>query len=202
MRLRLGRGERRRRQVVGVVQVMTDHGEYSSEQLELVDGLVSQMAAAVRNARLQKEQRRLEAAEAAAQAVAAERQQAAEVLEALGDGIFLVDAGGLVRLWNRAAESVTDVAADQVLGRSPGEVFPSWPTVAAAISVAERGTKTRPVTLPVEIGGRDLWLSFVAVWSDAGIVYAFRDVTSERRLDEEKNDFVATISHELRTPMA
>jgi PAS domain S-box-containing protein len=189
-------------QVVGVVQVMTDHGEYSSEQLELVDGLVSQMAAAVRNARLQREQRRLEAAEAAAQAVAAERLQAAEVLEALGDGIFLIDAGGLVRLWNRAAESVTDVAADQVLGRSPGEVFPSWSTVMALISVAERGTKTRPVTLPVEVGGRDLWLSFVAVRSDAGIVYAFRDVTSERRLEEEKDDFVATISHELRTPMA
>jgi signal transduction histidine kinase len=189
-------------EVVGVVQVMTDHGEYSSEQLELVDGLVSQMAAAVRNARLQREQRRLEAAEAAAQAVAAERQQAAEVLEALGDGIFLVDAVGLVRLWNRAAETVTDVAADQVLGRSPGEVFPSWSTVTVLISVAERGTKTRPVTLPLEVGGRDLWLSFVAVRSDAGIVYAFRDVTSERRLDEAKNDFVATISHELRTPMS
>jgi signal transduction histidine kinase len=188
--------------VVGVVQVQTDHGEYSSEHLEVVDGLVSQMAAAVRNARLQREQRRLEAAEAAAQAVAAERQQAAEVLEALGDGIFLVDAGGLVRLWNRAAQTVTDVAAEHVLGRSPGEVFPSWQSVAGAIWVAERGTKTRPVTLPVEIGGRDLWLSFVAVRSDAGVVYAFRDLTLERRLDEEKNDFVATISHELRTPMA
>jgi two-component system phosphate regulon sensor histidine kinase PhoR len=33
-------------------------------------------------------------------------------------------------------------------------------------------------------------------------VYAFRDVTDERRLDEEKSDFIATISHELRTPMA
>jgi signal transduction histidine kinase len=29
-----------------------------------------------------------------------------------------------------------------------------------------------------------------------------RDVTSERRLEEEKSAFIATISHELRTPMA
>jgi signal transduction histidine kinase len=39
------------------------------------------------------------------------------------------------------------------------------------------------------------------VRSAAGVVYAFRDVTDERRLEEEKSDFVATISHELRTPM-
>src|ERR671928_1537046 len=45
--------------VVGVVQLMTDRAEYSAEQLELVEGLVGQMAAAVRNARLQKERRRL-----------------------------------------------------------------------------------------------------------------------------------------------
>ena len=59
----------------------------------------------------------------------------------------------------------------------------------------------RPLTLPVELGGRDLWLSFVAVRITDGVVYAFRDVTAETRLEEEKTDFVATISHELRTPM-
>ncbi len=59
--------------VVGVVQVMSELRDYSPEQVELVEGLVAQMAAAVRNARLQKERRRLEVAQAAAQAVAAER---------------------------------------------------------------------------------------------------------------------------------
>jgi signal transduction histidine kinase len=57
------------------------------------------------------------------------------------------------------------------------------------------------VTLPVELDGRELWLSFLAVRSSGGIVYAFRDLTIERRLDEAKSDFVASISHELRTPM-
>ena len=71
-----------------------------------------------------------------------------------------------------------------------------------AIPVAEGGGKPRAVTLPVEIGGRSLWLSFVAVRSAAGVVYAFRDLTGERRLEEEKSDLVTTISHELRTPMA
>jgi two-component system, OmpR family, phosphate regulon sensor histidine kinase PhoR len=187
---------------VGVVQVMSDREEYTAHQLELVAGLVAQMGAAVRNARLQTERRRLEAAEAAARAVAEEREQAAHVLEAVGDGVFLLDAEGIVRLWNRAATVVTGLPADRICNRPVAEAFPDWDGLASRIPIAERGGAARSVTFPVETGSRELWLSFVAVRSADGVVYAFRDLTSERRLDEEKSDFIATISHELRTPMA
>src|SRR5436305_6164509 len=66
----------------------------------------------------------------------------------------------------------------------------------------EEATSTPPQTLPVSLDGRQLWLSFVAVRSPGGVVFAVRDLTGERRLDEEKRDLVATMSHELRTPMA
>jgi signal transduction histidine kinase len=188
--------------VVGVVQVMRDEGEYTPAQLELVEGLVGQMAAAVRNARLQKERTRLEAAEAAALAVAAEREQAAHVLEAVGDGIFLVDGDGIVRFWNNAAKLVTGIAAEDARGRRIADVLTGWDALAARISVAAGGAAPEPATVPVTVGERELWLSFVAVRGAAGDVYAFRDLTAERRLDEEKSDFIATVSHELRTPMA
>ena len=185
--------------VVGVVQLMSDRRVFDQHELELLTGLVTQMAVAVRNARLQRERARLEAAEAAARAAAAEREEAAHVLDAVGDGIFLVGDEGLVRLWNRAAEAMTRRAA---AGRPVTEAFPGWSEFAARIPVAAEGEQPRSVTLPVEIEGRDLWLSFVAVRGRDGVVYAFRDQTGERRLDEEKSDFIATISHELRTPMA
>src|SRR5438874_3810510 len=187
--------------VVGVVQLMTDHGEYAQEQVELFEGLVAQMGAAVRNARLQKERSRLEAAEAVARAAAAEREQAAQVLEAVGDGIFLVDDGGVVRLWNRAAELVTGLSGDDVRGRSVADVFPTWPAIVQQVPVAEGGAAARSVTLPLDRRGEELWLSFVAVRSTEGVVYAVRDLTSERRLEERKSEFIATVSHELRTPM-
>ena len=106
--------------VVGVVQLMSDHTTYGPEQLEVLEGIVAQMAAAVRNARLQKEQRRLEAAEAAARAIAEERAQAAAVLDAVGDGIFLVDRDGVVRFWNRAAELLVGIRAEQARERARG----------------------------------------------------------------------------------
>jgi signal transduction histidine kinase len=187
--------------VVGVVQLMTNRGQYSPEQLELFDGLVAQMGASVRNVRLQQERRRLESAEAAARAVAAEREQAAQVLQALGDGTFFVDGDGLVRLWNRAATLATGLEAGQVVGRALADVVPGWAALTGRIPVAAEGAAARAVTLPLEVGGRDLWLSFVAVRIADGVVYAFRDVTGERRLEDEKSDFIATISHELRTPM-
>src|SRR3954463_4075241 len=141
--------------VVGVVQVMANSGSYTQEQLELADGLVQQMAAAGRNARLQKDQRRPGAAEVAARAVAAEREQAAFVLDLVGDGIFLVDEAGIVRLWNRAAAQVTGLSADDARGEPLTELFPDWPALVERIPVSRHGEPTRSVTLPVAVDARD-----------------------------------------------
>ena len=124
------------------------------------------------------------------------------MLDAVGDGIFLVDGNGTVRLWNRAAALVTGRDAGDVCDGPVTQVFPEWDAIVARIPLAEHGAAARGATLPARVGTRDLWLSFVAVRSADGIVYAFRDLTAERRLEEEKSDFIATISHELRTPMA
>ena len=188
--------------VVGVVQLMTDDGRYAPNELEIFEGLVAQMGAAVRNARLQQERRRLEAAEAAARAVAAERAQAARVVNAVGDGIFLLDQDGVVRLWNRAAELVTGLRRTDVHNQHLADVMPEWQELADRIPVSESGGMARWVTLPFRSEGTERWLSFTAVGIVDGVIYACRDVTAEHRLEEEKSDLIATISHELRTPMA
>jgi two-component system, OmpR family, phosphate regulon sensor histidine kinase PhoR len=183
------------------VQLMTAEREYTQEQLELAEGLVGLMAASVRNARLSQEAQREAAARARAEATAAEREHATRVLEAVGDGVFLLDDDGVVRLWNRAAELVTGHRRRDALGRPAVELFDEWDALAHEIPVAEGDAAARAVTLPADIAGRELWLSFVAVRSPAGVVYAFRDLTRERQLEETKSEFIATVSHELRTPM-
>ena len=121
------------------------------------------------------------------------QRQASQALQFVRDGVFLLDADRVVRLWNPAAERITGVPPSDVLGRPASEVLASWPLE----QVGERGQ-----TLPVEVEGRELWLSLTASEFPRGSVYAFRDLTDERALDRLKSDFVSTVSHELRTPLA
>jgi PAS domain S-box-containing protein len=188
-------------EVIGVVQLMDERATYDEQQLALAEGLVSLMAAAVRNARLHEHGQEQAARRAAAEATAAANEQSVRVLEAVGDGVLYVRDDGTVRFWNRAAELVTGRAREEVVGRKAGEVFSGWAAIAGDIPVSEGSEAARPVTLPVELDGRELWLSFVAVRIEHGVVYAFRDLTVDRGLEAAKSDFIATVSHELRTPM-
>ncbi|HET7760011.1 MAG TPA: ATP-binding protein [Gaiellaceae bacterium] len=188
-------------QVVGVVQLMDERATYDDDQLELAEGLVSLMAAAVRNARLHEHAQEEAARRAAAEATAAAGEQSARVLEAVGDGVLYVRDDGTIRFWNRAAELVTGRAREQVIDRHAGDIFSGWAAIANDIPVSEGSEAARPVTLPVELDGHELWLSFVAVRTEHGVVYAFRDLTVDRGLEAAKSDFIATVSHELRTPM-
>jgi PAS domain S-box-containing protein len=135
-----------------------------------------------------------------------EREQAERVLARVGDGVFLVDRDGVVRLWNPAAEAITGLRADAVCDRAAEHSIPGWSAIAARVPVARRpgdaDDASSAETVPLEVDGREVWLSIVGVTLADGIVYAFRDVTRERRLEELRAQFVATISHELRTPLA
>ena len=135
-----------------------------------------------------------------------EREQAERVLAHVGDGVFLVDHDGVIRLWNPAAEAITGLRSDAIRNRPAEEILPGWPAIAARVPVARRpgdaDDASSAETVPLEIDGREVWLSIVGVTLADGIVYAFRDVTRERRLEDLRAQFVATISHELRTPLA
>jgi two-component system phosphate regulon sensor histidine kinase PhoR len=187
-------------EVVGVVQVMSDRRAYDPEHLDLVEALVALVAGAVRNARLNQERLRFEAAAEAARAVAAEREQAARVLAAVGEGIVLVDEEGVVRLVNPEAARIAGSPAAEVLGRRIGDVFTGWEALEEHRGAV--GGHSARQSVPLTVGERELWLSVVAVRSADGVVYALRDETTERSLDRAKSDFVATVSHELRTPLA
>jgi PAS domain S-box-containing protein len=157
---------------------------YDEDDVDFVEHLGRRVAMAVDNARLFRE--------------AQDRGHAALVVEHVADGVVLVDHQGVIRLWNPAAERMTDLAAEHVVGRTADSTFSSWDSISPLAATGG----TRAHTLPTEVKGRELWLSITGVEFDGGCVYAFRDLTAERAVDRLKSDFVATVSHELRTPLA
>jgi PAS domain S-box-containing protein len=161
---------------------------YGADDLALVQNLAEAAALAVENGRLQRE--------------VEERADAARVLAYVGDGVMLVDRGGVIRLWNPAAEAITGFAAASLLNHAAVEAIPGWHAVVERTPVVDSPEPVHAETLPFETARGERWISISGVEFFDGTVYAFRDVTDDHRLHELKADFVATASHELRTPLA
>jgi PAS domain S-box-containing protein len=181
-----------RDRVLGAITFVTaESGRvYDEADLGFAEELARRAAGAIENALLYEQ--------------AEEQARAARVLGAVGDAVVLVDRDGVVRLWNPAAEQITGVTATSILGHPIADVVRSWSEIEPRIPVTDDPGQSaaRAETMPVEIDGREIWVSGSGVRVEEGTVYAFRDLTEERALEQMKSDFVATVSHELRTPLA
>lgn len=115
------------------------------------------------------------------------RQRAHEraVIDASADGIAVLDEDGLVRQWNPAAHELTGLASEEVIGKPLPFPFP------------EPGS-TLDHQLP---SGRWLGVLSTEIADTRERVVDFRDISEAKALDEAKDLFLATASHELRTPI-
>ncbi|MEV4101366.1 ATP-binding protein [Nonomuraea sp. NPDC049649] len=115
------------------------------------------------------------------------RQRAHEraVFDASADGIAVLDGEGRVLRWNPAAARLTAVPAEEAAGAPPPFPLPA---------PGEKVTYQLP-------SGR--WLDVVCarIEETGELVVDFRDVTAAKELEEAKDLFLATTSHELRTPI-
>jgi PAS domain S-box-containing protein len=160
---------------------------WGEDEVQSLVALAATASAAVANAELY-------------QRVAEEKERSEAILAHIADGIVAVDREDRIVLWNAMTEQITGVPASEALGRRVLEVLQRDLAGDVAGPPGER-------QVSILRGGKEVWLSLTeAVMLDpsgavAGRIFAFRDVSSERVVEQMKSDFVSTVSHELRTPL-
>ena len=121
--------------------------------------------------------------------VESQRQRLATTIESLGDGLVICDAQGVVVAMNpRAGQLVSQLRTG---GRAHGGASP-LPALDAALAgeVAVEHDGVAIAVTAARLAG-----------PDGGVVWTLRDITERARLEQAKSDFVATASHELRSPL-
>jgi len=157
----------------GALYALYSRRKVGHVELELLELLAGHASVALSNATAYEE-------------VVRQRAHERAVIDASADGIAVLDGEGMVRQWNPAASELTGVSDEDALGKPPPFPLP------------EPGAK---LTHKLEDSGR--WLDVLCTGLDGRDerVLDFRDVTAAKELEEAKDLFLATTSHELRTPI-
>ncbi|MEU3167237.1 PAS domain S-box protein [Streptosporangium sp. NPDC006930] len=156
----------------GALYALFAKRKVSHLELELLELLAGHAGIAVGNAMAYQEAVRQRAHERA-------------VFDASADGIAVLDGAGRVVRWNPAASELTGFHATEVIGGPPPFELP-------------RPGDKLGIQLP-----SGTWLDVLCaeIVETGEIVVDFRDVTRAKELEEAKDLFLATTSHELRTPI-
>ena len=145
-----------------------------------------------------------------------EQRRLRTIVERLADGILIVDADGVIRFANPAAEVLFGRSNDELVGTELG--FPVLSGERADIEVVRPGGET--VTAELRVVDAD-WTEAGPRRGEGARLVSLRDVTDrkraierERQLEREraaraeaeaasqaKTEFLAMMSHELRTPL-
>lgn len=184
---------------LGVLVLASDSKSFASGDTALLTPLASALGVALRGAE------HLER-------VVEETSKLKVVVDHSSDGIYVVDGGGRVLLWNPAMSAVTGVAEDEAHGmlselvhmRDPegGAVDP----LAATFALTPDAPRADVEMALVRPDGEERWVrcSHAGLFDDGRLVrdvVIVHDVTRQREVERLKADFIATVSHELRTPV-
>ena len=142
------------------------------------------------------------------QTITDERNEREAVLAGMTEGVLAVDGQERVITINAAAARLLAVEPDDAQGRSIQEVVrnPELQAFVAAV-LAEDGPIAGSVVVHTDLDSRDLQVRGAQLGDGnggavgRGAVVVLNDVTRMRHYEAIRRDFVANVSHEIKTPV-
>ncbi|MDG5786971.1 ATP-binding protein [Evansella sp. AB-P1] len=128
------------------------------------------------------------------------------LIENMGSGLILINAKGDITLVNRSCKDIFQENTDAWLNQLYYEVINHKDVIKLIqeILLTEK-RKRQHLSLPIKIEIRHFDVHGAPIIGNdlqlKGVVLVFHDITELKKLEQARKDFVANVSHELKTPV-
>lgn len=128
------------------------------------------------------------------------------VMDNMISGVVMIDEDGIVVLLNRPAEDILGYSPKELIGKRYDEAKLPYELAQMIQESMDRNERIRDEMFFYFPEERILEVNLVPMvpveqeW--AGLVIVMHDISAIRRLEKVRSEFVANVSHELKTPVA
>jgi len=134
----------------------------------------------------------------------------AAIIESSNDIIVSKTQEGIITSWNKAAEEILGYEASEMIGQPIFKIVPEDKQeeeldILSRLRKGEHVQHFETKRLTKENGLIDLSLTISPVKDKSGGIIGFskiaRDISEKKKDEQRKSDFIAMVSHELKTPL-
>ncbi len=136
------------------------------------------------------------------------------IIDAIGDGVVVIDSTGVIKLINPAAQNIVGWSDKDAISLNYKSVIKLINQNEKSIDnssdpigqVLNLNQQVRTNDLGIETkSGKKILISLVVSpigGPGSGVIAVFRDITKEKTEEHQQAEFISTASHEMRTPVA